>query len=405
VKPFSSMPVAGRKPGSVLLLTVDALRPWRGYPRAIAPNLAKLAAESVEYTHAYALSSYTSMSLGGLMAGKYPSELVRDGRATSSFGDENLMLAEVLKAAGVRTIGVHGHVYFAGQTGIAQGFDDWRVVRKITSRPAREGHVVDDELADLLMSALREHGEKHAHERFFAWAHFMDPHFRYVKHAGIDYRGASDPALSETGQGLRNAYDGEVTFTDAQIGRVLAFLREQPWAKDTAVIVTADHGEAFGEHKSYYEHGNFLWDVVTRVPLLLKVPGVEPRKIDVRRSHIDLARTVLELAGVAPPDSFRGTSLLPELRGEPAAERDLVIDMPYTDQTPRRRALIHGKHKLVVTETEERPELYDLDADPGEQRNLERERPELVRELEALWDKTNAALPDYPAERRGTRQY
>ena len=88
------------------------------------------------------------------MAGRYPSELPRDGRATSSFKDDALMLAEVLHGAGIRTIGVQGHVYFAGATGIAQGFDDWRLPPKITSRPAREGYVVDDQLADLTIAAL-----------------------------------------------------------------------------------------------------------------------------------------------------------------------------------------------------------------------------------------------------------
>ncbi|MBK7586818.1 MAG: sulfatase-like hydrolase/transferase [Myxococcales bacterium] len=166
------------------MLTVDALRadmPWLGYPRAIAPKLTRLAEQSVVYTHAYALSSYTSMSLGGLMAARYPSELNRNGLATSGFGAENEMLAEVLKAAGVSTLAVHGHVYFQGDTGIQQGFDSWQVVPKITTRPAREGHVVDGEIADLLIEGLKKQSGK----RFFAWAHFMDPHFSYARHEGF----------------------------------------------------------------------------------------------------------------------------------------------------------------------------------------------------------------------------
>lgn len=425
-KPFPTPPGATPKPEvpkdlNVLFVTIDALRadmPWTGYPRPIAPRLTKLAAESVVYTRAYALSSYTSMSLGGLMAGRYPSELPRNGLATSHFGAEATMLAEVLAQAGVRSIGVHGHVYFAGDTGIQQGFDDWRLVPKITSRPAREGHVVDADAADLMMSALGEHATKHPKERFFAWVHFMDPHAIYAPHEGLRFTGspyAPDAGLdavappgvplNDIGQGLRNRYDAEVAFSDAQLGRLLDYVEKQPWGKHTAIVVSADHGEAFGEHKSYFEHGNLLFDVTTRVPLLFCVPGLAPARIDARRSHIDLARTLFELFGVAAPASFRGTSLVPELLGARPPEREIVIDMPYTDQTPRRRALIRSGLKLTVTETEEQPTLFDLNVDPSERTDLVKSRPKDVAEMKKRWDEVDAALPDYPAPRKARGAY
>ncbi|MBK8998125.1 MAG: sulfatase [Myxococcales bacterium] len=398
---------------NILLITIDALRadmPWLGYPRAIAPNLTRFAERSVVYTHASALSSYTSMSLGGLMSARYPSELPRSGLATSAFGPEALMLAEVLKAGGLKTLAVHGHVYFQGDTGMSQGFDDWRVVPKITTLPAREGHIVDDKLADMLIEGLKEHGSG----RFFAWVHFMDPHFAYARHEGQprftgsaygDAGSVVPPGtpLGEIGQSLRNLYDGEVLFTDAQVGRVLDFVEKQPWADKTAVIVSADHGEAFGEHKSTFEHGYTLWEVLTRVPLLIRVPGLAPARIDTRRSHIDLGRTLCELAGVPAPESFRGVSLVPELAGARPPVRDIVIDMPYTDQAPRRRALITGGKKIVVTETEQVPQVFDLDADPAEQNDLGKQK--LADELRAKWAEVDRALPDYPAPRRGKRRY
>ncbi|GMV18776.1 MAG: sulfatase [Polyangiaceae bacterium] len=398
---------------NILLITIDALRadmPWLGYPRAIAPNLTRFAEKAVVYTHASALSSYTSMSLGGLMSARYPSELPRSGLATSAFGPEALMLAEVLKAGGLKTLAVHGHVYFQGDTGMSQGFDDWRVVPKITTLPAREGHIVDDKLADMLIEGLKEHGSG----RFFAWVHFMDPHFAYARHEGQprftgsaygDAGSVVPPGtpLGEVGQSLRNLYDGEVLFTDAQVGRVLDFVERQPWADKTAVVISADHGEAFGEHKSTFEHGYTLWEVLTRVPLLIRVPGLPPARIDTRRSHIDLGRTLCELAGVPAPESFRGVSLVPELGGARPPVRDIVIDMPYTDQAPRRRALITGGKKIVVTETEQVPQVFDLDADPAEQNDLGRQK--LADELRAKWTEVDRALPDFPAPRRGKRRY
>src|SRR5690349_8092759 len=105
--PEATPVVEPAKIDNVLLVSIDALRsdmPWNGYPRPVAPKLEAFAKQSVVYTHAYALSSYTSMSLGGLMSGRYPSELPRNGLATSTFGEEATFLAEVLKSAGVRTI-------------------------------------------------------------------------------------------------------------------------------------------------------------------------------------------------------------------------------------------------------------------------------------------------------------
>ena len=122
------------------------------------------------------------MSLAGLMAGRYPGELSRDGRATSSFGSEVVMLAEVLSAAGFRTLGVHGHVYFLGATGISQGFQDWRVLPRITLNPAKKGYVSDHKLATLAMTALDERAQKYPDKPFFAWIHFMDPHAAYARH-------------------------------------------------------------------------------------------------------------------------------------------------------------------------------------------------------------------------------
>ena len=401
-------------PRSVLLLTVDALRadmPWVGYPRPIAPNLTKLAKQSVVYTHAYALSSYTSMSLGGLMAGRYPSELPRDGHTTSRFYDDATFLAEVLHEAGARTLGVQGHVWFAGDTGIQQGFDVWRVIPYITAKPAREGAVTDDQLSKMMIAALDRNAKKHPEKRFFAWVHFMDPHFKYVHHKGYPrFSGSAykpgahvvppGVRLDEVGQDRRNLYDGELAFTDAQIGKLVAHVRKSPWGRNTAIVITADHGEAFGEHPSYFEHGFRLYDVTTRVPLMFDIPGVKPARIDTRRSHIDLARTLLDLEGVKADPHMRGTSLVPELLGARPPQRDVVIDLPYTDQTPRRRALIHGDDKIIVSQGNPKLELFDLARDPGEQHDLRNSNESLLTDMQRRWHTADAALPDYPAPHR-----
>ena len=137
---------------------------------------------------------------------------------------------------------------------------------------------------------------------FFFWAHFLDPHDLYQLHDGIDW-----------GNNPRDRYDGEVTFTDQYIGKLLDFIAERPWAKRTTIIVTADHGEEFGEH-GMTRHGFEVWNTLVHVPLMILAPGAAPRHVDVLRSGIDLAPTILELLGVTGR---------PLVRGHVARERSL----------------------------------------------------------------------------------
>jgi len=114
----------------VIVLSVDSLRadmPWAGYPRAIAPRLTELEKRSVSYTRAYAMSSYTSMSLGGLLGGKLPSEMKRNGFFFGAYAKDNLMFPELLHAKGVRNVSAHAHGYF-NSAGFEQGFDVWQIV-------------------------------------------------------------------------------------------------------------------------------------------------------------------------------------------------------------------------------------------------------------------------------------
>src|SRR5690606_5849042 len=135
--------------------------------------------------------------------------------------------------------------------------------------------------------------------RSFAWVHWVDPHAEYVRHQGYDF-----------GPGERERYDSEIAFVDAQIGRVLGALDESPARDRTVVIVTSDHGEAFGEH-GMIRHGFEVWEELVRAPLILFIPDVPSRTITARRSIIDIAPTILELLNVPwdEADALRGTSL------------------------------------------------------------------------------------------------
>src|SRR5689334_14611381 len=121
---------------NVLVISIDSLRadmPWAGYPRPIAPHLTELEKRSVSYTRAYSMSSYTSMSLGGFLGGRLPSEMKRNGFFFGSYAKDNLMFPEFLKARGDRTVSAHAHGYF-NSAGFEQGFDVWQIVPGIISK-------------------------------------------------------------------------------------------------------------------------------------------------------------------------------------------------------------------------------------------------------------------------------
>ena len=147
---------------NVLVLSIDSLRadmPWSGYPRDIAPRLTELEKRAVSYTRAYAISSYTSMSLGGLLGGKLPSGMKRSGFFFGKYAPENVLFPEVLQASGVRTISAHAHGYFKG-AGFEQGFDDYEIVPNIVFKNETDPNVTSPQHVALATKLLSDPGAR-----------------------------------------------------------------------------------------------------------------------------------------------------------------------------------------------------------------------------------------------------
>jgi choline-sulfatase len=374
----------------VVLVSVDSLRadmPWSGYPRAIAPNLTALEAQSVSYTRAYAVSSYTAMSLGGMLAGQYPGELERDGWFFGSYGKSVTFFPELLRKQGVLTVSAHAHGYFK-KNGMERAFDRWSLVPKLKWNNLTDENVTSPEheaLAEKELEAAAATGK-----RFFAWFHFLDPHDEYIAH----------PEFPAWGKSQRARYDAEVQYTDQYLGKLFAFIASKPWGKRTLIVVTADHGEAFGEHKQW-RHGFELWEPLVRVPLFFFAPGLNAKRIGAPRSCVDLAPTVLDVFGVAAPKSMRGRSLLPEWSGAELSEVPVVLDLPATSDGGRRRGVVKGQRKVIAIEKDVYLKVFDLAADPNEESPISAKDPRFA-EGRALYKEAVAAIEDRePSRCRG----
>jgi choline-sulfatase len=372
-------------PWNVLLLSVDSLRadmPWAEYPRPIAPRLSALHARSVSYPRAYATSSFTSKSVPGMLTGRYPSELARTGSFFTKYLAPADFFCTSLDTQGIPCVAGQAHAYFGkGQSGFESGFREWELVPGIAFDYQTDPYVTSDKLTPLAIKTLTEVSK--GTQPFFAWFHYMDPHDLYKTHEESPHFGKRP----------RDLYDEEVFFTDLWIGKLLDFVESQPWAPRTVIVVTADHGEAFGEH-GVTRHAHELWEELVRVPLFFYVPGAAPRAVAATRGHVDLAPTFLELLGAKPSEALTGTSLVSELRGGEAPTRDVVSDLPEDEYNERRRALIHDRTKLIAFGKDQRFSLFDLEADPKEADDLARKRPELLEEMRGRYREAGKRIKD-----------
>ncbi len=371
---------------NLLLITVDTMRAdlhFAGYAHPITPRLDELAARSVVFDRGYAISSYTGRAIGPMMTGRYPTECARDGEHFTRYMPPNVFLAERLKDAGFKTFGAASHFYFERRFGLAQGVDAW----DLSAKPEGDGQETtsaDAAVADRAIAQLQQ--PANVSGRFFQWVHFFDPHKQYVEHRDL-------PVFA---RGERGRYDREVMNTDRQIGRVLDALRALPGdvAARTVVVVTADHGEAFGQHGMSY-HGVEVWDELVRVPWVVYVPGVAARHIRAPRSQIDLAPTLLELMHLpAPaataPDAFSGVSLVPEFTAD-QPERPVYVELPEGPYNSLRRAVIFEGYKLMERGTG-RFLLFNLATDAGERSDLAATDRERLARMRAVMEQVRGAL-------------
>ena len=200
-------------------------------------------------------------------------------------------------------------------------------------------------------------------------------------HAGVTEAFGDEPM---------DRYDGEIRFTDEAIGRLLDQLEELELADDTIVVLFADHGEEFRDHGGLH-HGDTLYAEQLHVPLAIRVPGLEPRRVAAQVRGVDVLPTVLELLDLPSRGALAGESLVPALRGEPIEHRPLLAETRLRAKH-QWDAYSDGEWKLCVDRTNGRELLFHVAVDPRETRDVAAEHPEVVERLfDALVERIAAA--------------
>jgi arylsulfatase A-like enzyme len=219
---------------------------------------------------------------------------------------------------------------------------------------------------------------------FFAYFNPQNSHFPYVVPADFPRKfgtGAIDFPLHfnsyppERSQAVRDLYDESLRYVDAQIARLFEHLRATGQWDDTLVVLTGDHGQAFYEH-GFATHANAVFEECLRVPLLLRVPGLAASAEDEAVQHVDVMPTVLHAMGLPPHPAPQGVDLL-----DPARSKDRAIFAMAHSPLAHQYAIIRGRHKLMYDARLDAYALYDLQADPGERRDLLPTQPEVAGRL------------------------
>ncbi|MEQ1566158.1 MAG: sulfatase [Myxococcota bacterium] len=396
---------------NVLLITLDTTRADHlasyGYPRRTTPNLDALAARAYRFTDAWAPMATTLPSHTSLLTGTWPLEhgvlgnVAHGGRRTLP-SDALRPVTELFHDRGYVTAAFVSATPLATGTGVERGFDTF----DDAGRNVRHAHRTTEAAAGWL--------RKNAKKPFLLWVHYYDPHGPFAPpEEYLTYRddetakgwraarGIPDAAVRSGGADLdpvaaHQAYDGELTFVDTELDRLLALLDKKRVSDRTVIVVVADHGEGLGQH-GVGGHGQ-VWREQLQVPLLVYVPWERGTVVDRPISMVDVWPTVLGRLGwteawtASGRDVFTGPS--GPVLGTTSLRQEALIG------TPPQRALTAGSLRYLDL-GDGAPRLYDLRSDPHEQTDLSRALPVHTRVL-ARWTDAVYAAQQARGEALGT---
>ncbi|MGH9868231.1 MAG: sulfatase-like hydrolase/transferase [Candidatus Polarisedimenticolia bacterium] len=378
-----------KPPARVVLVTIDTLRADRvgafGATRKITPTLDALAAEGTVFESASATIPLTGPAHAGILTGRYPLATGFRNNGTAILPPEETLISETLRAGGFSTAAVVSCLVLSSHFGFSQGFDLY-YDEDITSQIGR-GLWFEERKADKTVDRTLRWVESEKEHPFFLWMHLFDPHHPY------------DPPGADLNSPVEPRYDDEIAFADKHLGRFFDALKAMDLWDDTLVIVSGDHGESLGDHEEAY-HGIFTYESTMHIPFIVRLPGApRGRRVADQVSLVDIAPTILQALGKPVPPEMQGVSLVDAVRGQgrvPA--RTAYLESIYGATSygwAELRSVRNERWKYIDLPT---PELYDLRADPKEEKNLALTDPARAAELRAELGRVQS---DLAASQRG----
>jgi arylsulfatase A-like enzyme len=428
---------------NVALIVLDAVRADHvgcyGYQRPTTPNLDGFAAGGTRYAHAVAPGVWTFPSMASMFTGTYPTRHSLN-RANRKVPDELSLLAERLHDAGWQTGGFSANPYVGRTYGFDRGYDQFREYWGVTAGGTAGGLVngayqwlwprvkgtlkrsqtltrayqhylhrkveaSDKGAARLVTDAMHWVQRARQHPRpFFLYAHLMEAHgplappaehaarfldpesyrqARMLNQDAMAYMAGANPLTQQQLDLLVGMYDASISYVDQQLGRLLDVLGD-----DTVVVVTADHGNSFGEH-GILDHFFSVHQTLANVPLVLRHPDIPVGVVQGPVGTIDLTPTILQVTGLdaggldgIPLSSTTDPRdcLVTEFLDPPVERFDRFHRFNPTRYRRELRGVRRGQDKYIWS-SDGHEELYNLEADPQETRNLVESEPVLLAEL------------------------
>ncbi|MCF7954952.1 MAG: sulfatase-like hydrolase/transferase [Phycisphaerae bacterium] len=348
----------------VVLISMDTIRAdylsCYGYEKETTPNIDALAAQGYLFRNTITPIPLTLPAHTSMLTGTIPPQHGKHDNI-DFFDIPNTALPELLKKNGYQTAAFVGAQVLNARHGLKKGFDNY------------DDHFEENKgerRAEEVNKGAFEWLEKHSDNPIFLFLHYYDPHAKY------------NPPEPFATKFKESPYAGEIAYTDHCIGEVIAKLKSLGMYESTLIIVTGDHGEMLGEHGED-THMYFIYQSAIKVPMIYKLPGSNtPQRIDDAAGIIDIVPTVCDLLDIEPPSPIQGKKLTPYFSNKPPENKDryLFSESLYPTKFKANSLLgLTGKQWKYIQTT--RPELYDIQKDPGELTNLVETEPHRARIL------------------------
>lgn len=393
---------------NIMIILIDALRPDHlssyGYHKKNSPNIGQIAQEGILYRSVYAQSSWTRPSVASIFTSMYPTshgiiQLNGDPVHNYILPNEALTISEILNEKGYHTVGFVTNPHITKKFGFDQGFDEFtyffpqsfyglqifKIIAQIFKiAPVKKFYHQASELNKHIYSWLKS--DKNC--PFFMYIHYTDPHMPYFKHPIQFGLSQNNFRTKWTTQNLLDLYDGEISYVDYHIGKLIELLKKEKLYDNTMIMITSDHGEEFYDHKGY-DHGQTLYEEVIKIPLIIKYPNnLDKGKVkDDPVLSIDICPTIMDFLNIPIPDIMKGVSLY---KNQQSSETKRVVFAELGEYEKGMRSLQVGRWKLILTQNFPKDswkrdypllQLYEITSDVNETYDLASVKKDVSNDL------------------------